>query len=868
MTILQLSQNHIRTITRQNFEKLSEVKALDISYNKLTSLPGDLFSDLLITYILDISNNLLTSLPDTLFDANNSTQRIEILFLHRNQLVYLPAKAFQGLPRLRSLCLFHNKIQALADDTFADIGVQKIYLFGNNLSILRNASFQNKYVEEIHLYGNALTHLNFTSLIGVANTTKIYIDCQKVKELQQLKVEIVCVTPKFVPTLIMESHLTSVMMREGFTCDLNETAVGIQCSPCRRGTYGEKGKCVRCFRGGFYQDEIGTSVNNDKVVCKKCPDGTYVEEGEGKSVGDCMVCPDGTDKKTHAGYRACFCLDRYSRKDRFGPCEFCLEEGVDCSKSDYKTLKPGYYWSWDFQNANVTAYKLFVKNLQFQNDSFDSNIRYLGEIPRAFACPRNESCKNTAGSVDALCDEGYEGWLCSKCEKNFFSVLNNCLPCPHLEWLFIESSLILCLLVFFSALLFRFYKRQKSRSEHDNRSIIDVLMSRGKIALGFYQVIGEFFTSLHEVNWAKTLTFIGNLISLIELNVLRIFIRPQCFHEKLKVNPKTEFVIGLSFPVAVILLSFVFYWILIARHVCKRRFSAIFQNLTDYKKQLKSNILTITIIILFLTYPPICTIIFQLYPKACDTFCLGKANSTCKVLLRSDYEIECNDLKVYNIMAYIATAGYVIAYPSFLMYLLRKKSRLFLSKTKQGNSLSIQEESEDELQKLIDDSDSNTANPAWMDFLCENYKPQFWYWEIVELTRKVTQTVLLTLLGWEDKMTVLVTIGISVLFMALHARCLPMKSKFEQRLQMFSLVAILVNVLVAAMDVPEKYGDAMSIALIVLNLLVIAIIAAEVVFGLFVRLKHIKVHKMVISSAMSLKNMISSTFNIRVQKDQ
>ncbi|KAJ8049462.1 hypothetical protein HOLleu_02223 [Holothuria leucospilota] len=104
-------------------------------------------------------------------------------------------------------------------------------------------------------------------------------------------------------------------------------------------------------------------------------------------------------------------------------------------------------------------------------------------------------------------------------------------------------------------------------------------MSRGKIALGFYQVIGEFLTSLHEVNWSKALTFVGNLTSLIELNVLRIFIRPQYFHDKLKVNPKTEFVIGLSFPVAMILFLFVIYWILGGCYVYKRRFSAVFQNL-------------------------------------------------------------------------------------------------------------------------------------------------------------------------------------------------------------------------------------------------------------------------------------------------
>lgn len=44
---------------------------------------------------------------------------------------------------------------------------------------------------------------------------------------------------------------------------------------------------------------------------------------------------------------------------------------------------------------------------------------------------------------------------------------------------------------------------------------------------------------------------------------------------------------------------------------------------------------------------------------------------------------------------------------------------------------------------------------------------------------------------------------------------------------MFSLTAILANVLVAAMDVPEEYGDGMSVAMIILNVLVIVTVAGK-----------------------------------------
>lgn len=126
---------------------------------------------------------------------------------------------------------------------------------------------------------------------------------------------------------------------------------------------------------------------------------------------------------------------------------------------------------------------------------------------------------------------------------------------------------------------------------------------------------------------------------------------------------------------------------------------------------------------------------------------------------------------------------YVIGFPVVLFLLLRNKAKRIFSHGPSEPLLAINEETGDDLQSLVSDSYSNRANPIWMDFLCENYKPRFWYWEIIELTRKVTQTVLITLLGWEHKLTVLLTIAISVLYLTLHARYMPMKSTFEQQLQ-------------------------------------------------------------------------------------
>ncbi|PIK47391.1 hypothetical protein BSL78_15752, partial [Apostichopus japonicus] len=129
--------------------------------------------------------------------------------------------------------------------------------------------------------------------------------------------------------------------------------------------------------------------------------------------------------------------------------------------------------------------------------------------------------------------------------------------------------------------------------------------------------------------------------------------------------------------------------------------------------------------------------------------------------------------------------------------------------------------------------------PSCLKFLTENYKEQFWFWEILELGRKVGQTMLITLLGWEDALTKLFTIGTSVLFLSLHVKYSPMKSPFEQHLQLFSLIAIFLNILVAAVPVAVQYQATLSTLLILLDVGIVLAVAGEVLLVLlrFVREK-------------------------------
>lgn len=478
-----------------------------------------------------------------------------------------------------------------------------------------------------------------------------------------------------------------------------------------------------------------------------------------------------------AGFRACFCKDGYARYDRFGPCYLCNQTGLNCSDlQDHQSVMRGYYWYWEFQGADRETYVKFVKNLLTETKDFDNNTFYDKEIPRVFKCPRPDSCNTNQTGVAAVlgtCSKGYSGWLCNKCSRGYFSLLKKCVECPSKVILLVEGLVTLAVTIIVCYLVWTKYTKYKKRHP-DQRNLWDIILSRIKLILGFYQVLAELFSSLREVRWVRMFDFMAEILSFIQLNILRFLFRPQCFHDSLHINPKAEFLIALSVIFCLTAVPAFLY-------NTKKAYSYLTQgsgNSQSNLESLKSKTATVCLMLLFVTYPPICTAIFQIYPRACVQFCADLKNQSCMSVLRSDFELHCEHLIVYEVFAFLATAAYIVAFPLILFFLLRKYCSPFTT-TAPDNSRNVN----DSTGPLISLSSYGMNIPIELKFLVENYKPQFWYWEIIELTRKVTQTVLLTLLGWEDKVTVLLTIGVSVVFLTLHARYRPMKSVLEQRLQ-------------------------------------------------------------------------------------
>ncbi|XP_072014416.1 uncharacterized protein [Amphiura filiformis] len=170
----------------------------------------------------------------------------------------------------------------------------------------------------------------------------------------------------------------------------------------------------------------------------------------------------------------------------------------------------------------------------------------------------------------------------------------------------------------------------------------------------------------------------------------------------------------------------------------------------------------------------------------------------------------------------------------------------------------VQDIQTNEASPQTNESIDYSKYPLYVQFFCENYKREYWYWDVVELCRKVLQTSLIVLFGSEDPLTLGATVAVSMVFITSHAYFKPMKDSFEQILQMTSLVAIFLNLLCAEIllvpltDPSGHRQAAMAVFVILLNMSVVLLALGNSILILW---RSVKQHGC--SGACSCQNCLS-----------
>ena len=202
--------------------------------------------------------------------------------------------------------------------------------------------------------------------------------------------------------------------------------------------------------------------------------------------------------------------------------------------------------------------------------------------------------------------------------------------------------------------------------------------------------------------------------------------------------------------------------------------------------QLKELVFRNLFFFLYVTYLTTFAKTANVLPMACQKLCRDEKEEFCYKYMKADYSIQCQGTK-YNywlVVAYISTA-YIVSLPAASFIALWRQQRVILAR--QDN-------------KGSQDPGSGKEMVFGLRFLFENYKQTSWYWELVEMSRKVILTSGLILVGQESRSYIGLAWVIAGMYGMLFSWIKPIRETTENRLMATSLAVTVVNLGIGAVS--------------------------------------------------------------------
>ena len=573
------------------------------------------------------------------------------------------------------------------------------------------------------------------------------------------------------------------------------------CGICSPGSFSKAdgSGCEMCAAGGFFLSYAGAAGSSTHCACEQCNNGTFAPEG-GTDLRDCKVCPIGTDTSVQAGYRACPCLDGFSRTNRFGACSDCTElEGIVCA-ADSRIVQPGFWWYFSSKESE-TNYVTFVNDLQ---DPIGDILEYDGEFPTTYRCTRAEACLGGHGGAylesnvmtSGSCQAGFGGPKCSLCEASYYGWYGTCKECPDASRA--TASAVVIVLIMAAALMLALRKNASSVSEaFTEDSDIDGgsdccgskmpdcslkeccpaaagcldqtggglrFMTALKIIFGHFQVTGAIKTMFSAVSWPGNYQSFVAIFEVASTNPL-VWILPSCINSKLDTNVYFDFTVTALIPIFALAGIIVYVFVRTTQNKNAAETSAI---------SLKNFCL-----VFFFVYPIIGSTAFRILTAPTE-LCTG-GGSECKHYLPTDYSVD-TDLELHSKMKRLSLAAIFIYSFGAPLVLLSYMGYL------RGS-----------IQNVIDGTatfaNSGQALLLGLGFAYDDYKPKFWYWEVVEMLRKLFLCAVIMVIP-DPNVQMFYGAGLAILSLCLHIYCLPYRNPRENLLAALSLSAIVLTIII------------------------------------------------------------------------
>ena len=828
-----------------------------------------------------LNNNSIQRIDNSIFN-NNSV--VGTIALSSNYIQSVSINAFNTVTSLSQLLLQNNSLKSLPRNLFKGMAISKIFLQENDLFDLNGAFDGIKpFLNSLDLSRNKnLQLLNGMDFESLPNTSRFYLTCKYVKQirgLSRMKAKIQC-SP--IPQVTIATTFTNYFRCKGFMCRLSSQRLIYKCGACTAGYYSycqdpliNESTCVKCPAGSYYQDEPASNK------CKICKPGQFVppEHSPGRDASDCQACPQGTNTNIVAGTRACKCIHGHSRRYRFGPCEKCKDDGFDCDH-DYPTLKRGFWITW--QGTTIKSaindadgeknidrkqgicehiYKKFTENLKVKDDTYDRTTMHFNcQMPLPIKCPMFGSC---LGGIQPRCSPKYTGVLCAVCKRGYSLQFNQCIRCPQsmrAALQFIVCIAIFAMLCFVVSITDKFklqcgHNSTKPTQCCQCRTFADVILSSLKILIGYYQVLVSTMYAFANIRWPNNLKIAINLLEYIQFTIIKVPIL-RCINPNWKIDAIGEFWIVFIGIIIFLVLVMIYYFF--------KSLSISKQDLTPSDAKAKrfvwnKNCKKVVALFLFVAYPIISTKVAQTLPLGCHSFCTAEENGSCLhslSYLRSDYSIPCLTIdshKLTLITAYICLI-FPLGLPILLFVLLRiyaprrqssiQQPKIHILEHDHGYSDENNKKNllpiikNDAAAQVFHGSSASTFALA-LKFSYENYHTRYWYWEVIEMIRKLIMTTGVVLFLQHTKIGLSCTIIVSMLFAVLHAIVRPLKSNFENVTQLLSLTLVPLNLAIGAVlqsqdkqnpNIINKEVDSFSlgILLVAMNSILISLMSARI----------------------------------------
>lgn len=401
-------------------------------------------------------------------------------------------------------------------------------------------------------------------------------------------------------------------------------------------------------------------------------------------------------------------------------------------------------------------------------------------------CFNEDACQGGISGDEDYCKTGYEGPYCSICSNGFSKSIgfecNKCSDSDNNVLIIIVFSILIIILV--SIVLAYLVSADSARFGYFSRVKKYVPIQSVKIVIVVWQILTQ-FSSIANVTYPSVYQDFLDWLDILNLDI-GLFFSSSCivdvdFYGKLLLSTIIPIVIGLCLIVT--------YFI--GKNKCTS---------SDDVKKMKEKHMSMLILLTFFVYSNVSSVLFQMF--SCEE--LDDGNN----YLRSDYSIQCDSSKHKSFQSYsiFMIIVYAIGIPGWYIYLMAMNKG----------------------------TDSHV-----MDQLSSSYKPDRYYYEIVECVRRILLTGVIVFIFPNSASQIAITLVIAFTFFGISEGLSPYAVTWDRWISMLGHVIIFMSMYVGLLlkvDVSDERSasqEYFGILLVISNVLMAIFIVVEGVFILF-----------------------------------